>query len=298
LALRNRHPALELLSWGRCGYIGLRKRCDCFVNGAGLNKVELDIGAAKGLGPRTGMAAEIGLLLLIGLFMSITGPYGTAAEPLIPRHAFWLFIIFAGGAAGAVAERLLRRWISNVWIRAAAAAAAISIPIALLVLYAMIVLLGHTHGFSKPIFLNLIWQVFVIQSAILAVRMLIRRRPTRIVESRTIFAPPLPDAEASLRSRLSAKRRSAKLLAIEAHDHYVRVHTDAGVELIGLRISDAVAELSGAHGFRVHRSWWVSADAIKAARWRRGSGELELENGLSVPVSRSGAPSLRLAGWL
>ena len=94
-----------------------------------------------------------------------------------------------------------------------------------------------------------------------------------------------------------AKRRTARLIAIEAHDHYLKVHTDAGEELITLRFADALEELARAHGWRVHRSWWVAADAVEAVRWRRGAGEMRLAGGLVAPVSRTYAPVLKEAGW-
>jgi len=87
-------------------------------------------------------------------------------------------------------------------------------------------------------------------------------------------------------------------LAIEAHDHYLPVHTDAGDELITLRLSDALKDLKQAHGWRVHRSWWIAADAIESARWKRSTGEIKLKNGLTVPISRTYLPVLKDAGWL
>ena len=91
--------------------------------------------------------------------------------------------------------------------------------------------------------------------------------------------------------------RQLRELALEAEDHYVRVHTDAGSELLTMRFSDAVAELAQAHGYRLHRSWWASADAIESVRWRRGGGEARLAEGITVPVSRSCARTLKQAGW-
>ena len=244
------------------------------------------------------LVPEIGLFLVIALFLGVTGPYGTSNEPALARSAFWLTVIVAGGTIGAAVDAGLGRLVRNDWSRLFAAAAAMTPPVTLLVLGAMIVLLGHEHDLLSVPSLGLLGQVFVVSLAVLALRRLVRRPATRIVETRTIVAPPLPAAEAAFRGRLSARRRSARLLALEAHDHYVRVHTDAGVELIGLRLADAVAELAQAGGFRVHRSWWVSAQAIRQARWRRASGELELDTGLVVPISPSGAPALRAAGWL
>ena len=97
--------------------------------------------------------------------------------------------------------------------------------------------------------------------------------------------------------RLSARRRTTRLIALEAEDHYVRVHTDAGSELLTMRFSDALAELALAHGHRLHRSWWAAADAIEGIRWRRSGGEARLSGGLVAPVSRSFAVALKEAGW-
>ena len=132
---------------------------------------------------------------------------------------------------------------------------------------------------------------------VMALRALVWRPPRTVVETRTVVAPPFPEAEAALRRRLSAKRRAARLIAVEAYDHYLRVHTDAGPELVTLRFASALGELAGAHGFRTHRSWWVAADAIETVRWRRGAGEARLAGGLIAPVSRAHAPALKAAGW-
>jgi hypothetical protein len=141
---------------------------------------------------------------------------------------------------------------------------------------------------------QLAWQVFVVSLLLMALRALMWRR---IVETRTIVMPPLPEAERAFRLRLSAKRRGARLIALEAEDHYVRVHTDAGAELLSMRFAEALEELALAHGHRLHRSWWASADAIEAVRWKRGAGEAKLAGGLVAPVSRSCASALKQAGW-
>ncbi|MGH7024140.1 MAG: LytTR family DNA-binding domain-containing protein, partial [Caulobacteraceae bacterium] len=156
--------------------------------------------------------------------------------------------------------------------------------------------------FGQPLismrFLQLLWQVWVISLAVMALRALTwRSLPTR-VETRILVAPPLPEAEATFRRRLSARRRCARLIAVEAEDHYLRVHTDAGDELITARFAEALDELAGAHGYRTHRSWWVAADAIEKVAWRRGAGEARLAGGLVAPVSRTHAPLLRAAGWM
>ena len=141
---------------------------------------------------------------------------------------------------------------------------------------------------------GLTWRVFVIALLVMAVRALAWRR---VVETHTLVIPPMPDAERDFRLRLSAKRRGARLIALEAEDHFVRVHTDAGSELLSMRFSDAMAELKRAHGIQLHRSWWAAGDAIESVRWRRGEGEAQLVNELSVPISRNFAKEVKAAGW-
>ena len=53
-----------------------------------------------------------------------------------------------------------------------------------------------------------------------------------------------------------------ELLHIEVEDHYLRVHTNLGSDLILLRLSDAIGELDQAIGRQVHRSHWVSRRAV------------------------------------
>ena len=40
-------------------------------------------------------------------------------------------------------------------------------------------------------------------------------------------------------------------------DHYVEAFTTAGSTLVLMRFADAVSELEGADGLRVHRSYWA-----------------------------------------
>ncbi len=88
------------------------------------------------------------------------------------------------------------------------------------------------------------------------------------------------------------------LLCLRTEDHYLRVHTPAGSVLILFRLKDALAELDGADGMQVHRSYWVARDAIAAIERKGRKTILVLENGLHVPVSESFLPAVRDANWL
>jgi DNA-binding LytR/AlgR family response regulator len=239
--------------------------------------------------------AELALLLAIGVFMGTIGPYGTGAMPTRVIYLYWIAAIAGGGAIGITVDETLGRRAGGFWRRLAVSSLVMTPAVTLLVL-----VLGHwlaAQSLALGRYLGLLWQVLVISAPVMALRALTWRTPRTVVETRTVVAPPLPEAEAAFRRRLSARRRNARLIAVEAHDHYLRVHTDAGPELVTLRFADALAELAGAHGFRTHRSWWIAADAIEAVRWRRGAGEAHLSGGLKAPVSRSHAPALKEAGW-
>jgi hypothetical protein len=239
--------------------------------------------------------AELALLTGMGAFMGAIGPYGTDRLPPALRLLYWEICITGGGLIGIAADVALSRFIGSPWRRLGPVSIGMTPFVTLLVFTVNRKLLG-SHG-SLSLYLFLLWRVFVICVPVMAIRALAWRPATLKIETRTIIAPPLPEAEAIFRRRLSARRRTAQLVAVEAEDHYLRVHTDAGDELITARFADALAELTQAHGFRVHRSWWVAADAIEKVRWRRGGGEASLRGGLAVPVSRTYASALKDAGW-
>lgn len=239
---------------------------------------------------------DLAVLVAIGLLMGFLRPFGTDRAPEGMRYAYWMICMVGGGVIAIVGDQLLGRFIKTTWIRVLTGSILLTPFVSLLVLYAAYIVMGNR--FDLQGFLTLPKEVWPILLAVLAVQALTWRRPQTRIETRTVVAPPLPEAEAAFRKRLSAKRRTATLLAVQAYDHYLKVHTDAGEELITLRMADALSELERAHGWQVHRSWWVSADAVASARWMRTTGELTLKNDMAVPVSRTYRSVLKDAGWL
>jgi len=237
-------------------------------------------------------ALDLLLLAGFGLMMGALGPYRTLDVPTALRTAYWLLAMIGSGLAGIALDRTIGARIRGFWLRIVAVALAMTPPVTLYI-YALNAWLLDLprRWWLLP---QLAWQVLVVAVLLMALRALAWRR---VVETRTIIAPPLPEAERDFRLRLSAKRRSARLIAVEAEDHYVRVHTDAGSELVAMRFSEALEELAQAYGYRLHRSWWVAAETIEAVKWKRGGGEARLAGGVIAPVSRSYAGALKQAGW-
>jgi hypothetical protein len=240
-------------------------------------------------------ATDLAMLVTIGLLMGFLSPFDSERGPVAERYIYWMVCIVGGGLIGVVADNLVRQRVTARWQRAVMISALMTPPASLLVLATQNILMGQPFGW--PAYLGLLWQVWPISLTVMVVRTLAWRRTPVRIETRTVVALPLPETEATFRRRLSAKRRGMRLIAVEAHDHYLKVHTDAGTELITPRFVDALDELSRAHGWRVHRSWWVAADAVEDVSWRRGAGEMRLVGGLMAPVSRTYAPVLKEAGW-
>lgn len=86
--------------------------------------------------------------------------------------------------------------------------------------------------------------------------------------------------------------------ALQAEDHYLRVHTNQNNELIRYRFSDALEEVQHLPGLQVHRSFWINTTAIDHIRRSGRSYEIVLKSGLEVPVSRSYRYAVKEAGLL
>jgi hypothetical protein len=108
------------------------------------------------------------------------------------------------------------------------------------------------------------------------------------ISSDQVAANPLLD-------RLPAKI-GRNVLALEAEDHYVKVHTDQGSTLLLYRLSDAINDLGIPDGIRVHRSFWVRKSAVSRVAPNGKGMLLTLSNGLEVPVSQAYKELARQAG--
>lgn len=236
-------------------------------------------------------AADLALWAAIGVVMAFLGPFGSAERSLAERLAYWLACMVGGGLFGIAVDAPVARRINVFWPRLLISSIAMTPPVMLLVAG-----VNHWLGGMRLTPSNVLspwFQVFIVCFAAMCLRQLAWAHPAAPA------APPeaAPDPTTAFRLRLSAKRRNAALIAVEAEDHYLRVHTDAGDELVSARFGDALTELAGAPGFRTHRSWWVAADAIDGVKWLRGRGEARLKGGLVAPISRSQAAPLKAAGW-
>ena len=206
--------------------------------------------------------------------------------------AEWAVQSLFGAAVGLAVARWLTpaRWFDDrLWAAALLIAGSVTLPVATMVL-ARLALLQH-----QMLTLGLIGQVlpsvFGSSLTMTALAFLVRRTPTRTHAAPAAASPP------KFLARLPPRLRGAEIYAVEAEDHYLRIHTSLGQDLILMRLSDAIGELEGVEGAQTHRSWWVAKDAVTAAERSDGRATLTLADGSEVPVSRGFAKPLRAAGW-
>ena len=80
---------------------------------------------------------------------------------------------------------------------------------------------------------------------------------------------------------------TAEIIAIKAEQHYIRIWSDAGTDLVRYRFMDLADALGDSNATQVHRSWWVNLGQVRGSRTAGRNIELDLGEDLKVPVSLS-----------
>lgn len=255
--------------------------------------------AAVGEAPNAGWSwrvwvRNLGIAGAAGVFLAAVGAMGTGAAPIGIRLLYWTPLMVIGALVAsviAIGVGRLPRARENVWLFGGVLSLVIAAPITLLVWgYTNLFLDGGIGAAQLP---GLFVGVLTISAAMTAVMMLVNR-PGAVTH-----APPpgAPAAQVRFLERLPAKLKGAVIYAVQSEDHYLRLHTSKGSDLILMRLADAVVELEGLEGAQVHRSWWVAREAIEGVRRDGDRMWLTLKGGAEAPVSRPNVRPLREAGW-
>ena len=250
-------------------------------------------------GDRCDWARELLVATGAGVFLGLVGPFGSYLNgPPLVRLGYWIVALWTGTCLFGVILRPMIRGARRFRLPLAAALALATalacFPIALLCHVAARMLwpgpIGHIG------LLAFYGQTLVISSPIALGYSLLgaRRPPARIVPPPP---PPPPPLGADFLSRLPAGL-GRELVALQMEDHYVRAHTSKGSALILIPLHQAIRELDGMPGLRVHRSWWVARDAVTGCVRDGRNVRLRLLNGVQAPVARACVAQARAAGLL
>ncbi len=231
---------------------------------------------------------DAAVILGIAAMLTFFGVYDQES-PVWVRFLMWAVTCTVGvTTAEFVVPLVFQREIAGklVPVQVAVTAAIISVP----VLVSLYLYMG-AFGTWVPVHLLPLQYVYVF-----AVSLTLTLIGILIARARTPAPPHAADAAQRFLDRLPVKYRTAELWALSSEDHYLRVYTNLGEELILMRLADAVRELDGAPGVQVHRSWWVAKAGVSDARRDNGKLVLVLKNGTDVPVSRTYQAAAKDAG--
>ena len=258
---------------------------------------------------RRSLAGQAAALVGLVLLFAFIGPFGTYDSLGLPgRIGYWAVAmggnwLVCGGimmaALVTVGGGSIRR---RVLVTAVAATVAAAPGTGVVLAAEMLLRPGYAAGISVPIiYLSVAVLMLVIGLAVVSVLEVRRRLAEGGVagavadpaESSTAGPGPAPGAR--FLDRLP-ENLGRDLIYLKTADHYVEAVTTAGSTLVLMRFADAVAELDGVGGLRVHRSYWIASNHVEGAARRNGRTTLRLTGGHEVPVSRTYMAAVRAAG--
>lgn len=256
---------------------------------------------------------DLSIMTGIGILLAFIGPFGSFAQPLAYRLVSWVGFAWIGymmySPMGWLVDRLhenldlprILAWLFGVLLA--------TIPMTAIV---------WSIGFlPRPVPLPTLEQalisyfyVFLVGGGITALFYVLDHTAMGAVPDKIPSAAPNPPASQITPLETPPKSSSNPLfdalphalgsdvIALEMEDHYVRVHTAMGNELVLMRLRDAIVHVVQIDGRQTHRSWWVARGAVEDVRRDGRNVRLILAGGLEAPVSRAQVSELKQAGWI
>lgn len=244
----------------------------------------------EALDTRRAWLAELTVCAAAGVVLGVIGPFGSFFnDGVIVRIVYWTTVLVISGLILGLALRWTwpraRRAGLSIWIWAPVLVLVVSLAPALV---SRILAVALWPGIRNSVGLVEWYGQAVVISLIYVTLYLVARRSAASLQGSTptVSAAPLP------------RRLDRSLVCLQMEDHYVRVHTDTGSELLLMSLAQTIAALDAVEGLQTHRSWWVARSAVIGLVEDGRNLRLTLSNGLEAPVSRARVAKLRAAGWL
>lgn len=258
------------------------------------------------------------LLIAAGLVLGLIGPYDSFQQPhIFIRFFYWVSLIGVGSLISGPLARLILTRCEELQINAILSFGYFCVAISLVVFPVVIgydvfldvfygggqatrsyiircLLTGPFDTIKNIPLIYLLWflQILIITLMVFGVISLLLDKLYRQPEGGVILPPGY-----RFLNRLPTDI-GVDLICLSMEDHYIRVHTKLGSTLILMRMADAVAELADYSGLQVHRSWWVATPAIKHVVKEKRRHIIQLDAGLSAPVSKTYVEGLKAKGYL
>jgi len=257
------------------------------------------------IGTRREWIRDFWISMALAIWVGLLGPFGSyRATPVETRIVYYVLLsVLTTGVYGLTVRAAAaygRKAGISAWVSVPVAVAIVSGPMSFAVAAVITTFNPRLKTVVSPLdwYLQTLAIMLPVGFAYLGVSYFLSRRTVRPEAAPPATQPdvqqrPQPASPPRLLARLPMPVRS-DVLALQAEDHYVRVHTQLGSELLLMRFSDAISELDGLAGMRVHRSWWVADDAIVDTVRRARRTIHVLSNSIEVPVSRPVAAAKNL----
>lgn len=232
------------------------------------------------------------ILVAVAALLATVGPFETGTHlTLVPRFGYWLVMAAATYSVGLLINSYLMRALPaqvHVTVRVAVSGAVTGLAIAPIVFALNYVTFAILPSASE-------WPALLVQFFAIAViiSIIFQAIGATLPESAPEEVTRLP----ALLDRLPLDKRGA-LKALSSEDHYTRIRTTRGEELVLIRLSDAIREAEPTPGLQVHRSHWVALGQVESARREGDRAMLRLKGGGDIPVSRANIAAVKDAGLL
>ena len=242
-----------------------------------------------------GRLALVGLAVTtaLGLVLGVIGPIGSYLNGSAPlRIVYWVVSLWSGWVLfGLIVPRLA------LWARGRGLSVWLWAPPTVVLLAAPMTLISRAlaqrmwSGAFEVGLLEWYGQSLIVSILATGVPLWILARTA------TPVAEPPASLSADPRDRLPP-HLGREVICLQMEDHYVRVHTPLGSDLVLMSLSQAMAGLAGVEGRQTHRSWWVARAAVEGVVEDGRNLSLRLKGGLTAPVSSTRVAPLRAEGWL
>lgn len=240
--------------------------------------------------------AVITSILILTVLFAFLGVYDTDSMPLLQRIFFWGATI----STGTVVALLIIPWVFNGLLRGKHIAFQLIALSAIASMPVVIVLAAFSGGLTgawpllnwgQQYLLSFVISIFINTGVFVTIK------AAGWIPQAPVPTHEIPSPIRQFLERLPVKYHSAELYAISSEDHYVRVHTNCGEELILMRFADALRELSVVDGLQIHRSWWVARSGVVNSISKNGKHSLVLKTETVAPISRSFSKAAREANY-
>ncbi len=253
---------------------------------------------------------DLAILVGVGTFIGLLSPFGMDDNPLYLSVFYWVSLSIFGYMLFApsihVSEHCLNKHVNSYWIRISIGAFFASIGMSFFVPILTWFYMGYPIDLFGNFFL-IFPNVLIIGAVITLIYVLAEKYKDKdaaltvsqemLQSQRQALIEAKQENSTQLIEKLPVEKRG-ELICLEMSDHYVKVYTDKGHEMLLMRFKDALNELNGYAGIQTHRSWWVATSAVTASAKQNRKIMLTLNNGLEVPVSRTYIDNVKRVGLI